>query len=71
MRILRQHERDTTLQPVLEQSVLSVIDELPVITCQVLHAAPLPGARALGLESSVCGPIEVGKAADLMLLHND
>ncbi len=50
---------------------LSVIDELPVITCQVLHAAPLPGARALGLESSVCGPIEVGKAADLMLLHND
>lgn len=70
MRILMQHERGAGLQPVLEQSGLGAVSELPVTTRQILRAATLLGARALGLES-VCGSIDVGKAADLVLLRND
>lgn len=70
MRILLQHERGAALQPVLERSGLGVVGELPVSTRQILRAATLLGAKALGLES-VCGSIEVGKAADLVLLRND
>ncbi|WP_454561865.1 amidohydrolase family protein [Mycobacterium haemophilum] len=70
MRILLQHERGAALQPVLEESGLGAIAELPVSTRQILRAATLLGAKALGLES-VCGSIEVGKAADLVLLRND
>lgn len=70
MRVLMQHERGVTLQPVLEQSGLGAIGELPVTTRHILHAATLSGAKALGLES-VCGSIEVGKAADIVLLRHD
>ncbi|KLO32519.1 amidohydrolase family protein [Mycobacterium haemophilum] len=70
MRILLQHERGAALQPVLEESGLSAVGKLPLNTRQILRAATLLGAKALGLES-VCGSIEVGKAADLVLLRND
>ncbi|AKN16959.1 hypothetical protein B586_11035 [Mycobacterium haemophilum DSM 44634] len=70
MRVLIQHERGAALQPVLEQSGLGAVGELPVSTRQILRAATLLGAKALGLES-VCGSIDVGKAADLVLLRND
>lgn len=70
MRILMQHERGAALQPVLEQAGLGTVGELPVTTRQILRAATLLGAKALGLES-VCGSIDVGKAADLVLLRND
>lgn len=70
MRILMQHERGAALQPVLEQSGLSAVGALPVSTREILRAATLLGARALGLES-VCGSIDIGKAADLVLLRND
>ncbi len=71
MRILMQHDRGDALQGVLEESGLAAVTgPLPVTTRQVLHAATLAGATALGLES-VCGSIEVGKAADLVLLRHD
>ncbi|MCZ4587619.1 amidohydrolase family protein [Rhodococcus opacus] len=71
MRILMQHERGHALQPVLEARGLKAVGgDLPVTTRQILHAATLAGARALGLES-VCGSIEIGKSADLLLLRND
>ncbi|ORB85894.1 hypothetical protein B1987_21375 [Mycobacterium kansasii] len=70
MRILMQHERGAALQPMLEQSGLDAVGALPLTTRHMLRAATLLGARALGLES-VCGSIEVGKAADLVLLRND
>lgn len=71
MRVLMQHERGDALQPTLEESGLTAVAEpLPVTTRQILHAATLAGARALGLES-VCGSIDVGKSADLLLLRHD
>lgn len=70
MRILMQAERGVALQPVLESSGLAGIGELPLTTRQILRAATLSGAEALGL-GSTCGSVEVGKAADLLLLRND
>ncbi len=71
MRILMQHERGYALQPLLEaQGLPAVCGDLPVTTRQILHAATLAGARALGMEA-ICGSIAVGKAADLVFLRND
>lgn len=75
MRLLMASERAIALQPILEQEGMSAkglgrSDTLPVTTRQILHAATLAGAKALGLES-VCGSIELGKAADLVLLRHD
>ncbi|MFY1599684.1 amidohydrolase family protein, partial [Micromonospora sp. WMMD737] len=70
MRILMQHERGYAFQPLLETKGLpAVTGELPVTTRQILHAATLAGARALGM-GDVCGSIEVGKSADLVFLRN-
>lgn len=70
MRILMQHERGYAHQWVLESVGLPAVTGVPVTTRQVLHAATLAGARALGLES-VCGSVSKGKAADLLFLRND
>jgi cytosine/adenosine deaminase-related metal-dependent hydrolase len=75
MRLLMASERAVALQPILEKQGLTAdglggLATLPVTTRQVLHAATLAGAKALGLES-VCGSIESGKAADLVLLRHD
>jgi cytosine/adenosine deaminase-related metal-dependent hydrolase len=70
MRVLMQHERGEALQPILEESGLGSVGQLPVSTRQILHAATMAGAKALGLQD-ICGSIEVGKAADVVLLRHD
>ena len=70
MRVLMQHSRGEALQPILDESGMGGVGQLPVSTRQILHAATMAGAKALGLED-VCGSIEVGKAADIVLLRHD
>lgn len=73
MRLLMAGERAIALQPILESEGLSgvgTLGALPVTTRQLLHAATLAGAKALGLES-ICGSIQQGKVADLVLLRHD
>jgi hypothetical protein len=43
---------------------------MPLTTRQMLHAATLAGAKALGL-GEVCGSIDIGKSADLLFVRND
>ncbi|TCP55290.1 cytosine/adenosine deaminase-related metal-dependent hydrolase [Tamaricihabitans halophyticus] len=71
MRVLMEFERGHVNQPILdEQGLPGLPPGAPLSTRQILHGATLAGARALGLES-VCGSIEEGKAADLVLLGHD
>lgn len=67
MRIALQNERAYSQTPVLDQHGWSGLDEVTLRTEDVLHYATLGGARGLGL-GDVCGSLEVGKAADLILI---
>ncbi|MEU6148283.1 amidohydrolase family protein [Streptomyces sp. NPDC047081] len=71
MRVLMQSSRGHANQPILDaEGLIGVPAGVPLTTRQVLHGATLAGARALGLEG-VCGSIEEGKAADLVLIRHD
>jgi cytosine/adenosine deaminase-related metal-dependent hydrolase len=73
MRLGLQAERARSLQALSESeglAGLASLDGLPLTTREILHYATLGGAEALGL-GDVCGSIEVGKAADLVLIRND
>ncbi|XRQ08605.1 amidohydrolase family protein [Actinomadura welshii] len=68
MRLAMQSERMRHQQAVAEASGTSGLDRIAMRTEDVLHIATLGGARALGLDD-VCGSIETGKAADLVVLR--
>jgi 5-methylthioadenosine/S-adenosylhomocysteine deaminase len=68
MRLGLQAERARANQALLED--LEMPQELTLGVRDVLRFATLGGAEALGLES-VCGSIEPGKAADLLVLRTD
>lgn len=70
MRLVLQSERVRAQWPVLQRDGLSAIGELNVKVADVLHMATLGGARGMGL-GDVCGSLEVGKAADLVLFDAD
>jgi 5-methylthioadenosine/S-adenosylhomocysteine deaminase len=70
MRLALQAERLRRLQPIIENDGLEAVNGLPLSTREILHFATLGGATALGL-GDVCGSIEPGKAADLVLLRHD
>jgi 5-methylthioadenosine/S-adenosylhomocysteine deaminase len=68
MRLGLQAERARANQALLED--LEMPQELTLGVLDVLRFATLGGAEALGLDS-VCGSIERGKAADLLVLRTD
>lgn len=68
MRLGMQSERMRHQQAVAEAKGTSGLDRIALRTEEILHIATLGGARALGLQD-VCGSIEVGKAADLVVLR--
>jgi cytosine/adenosine deaminase-related metal-dependent hydrolase len=68
MRLGLQAERARANQALLED--LEMPQELTLGVRDVLRFATLGGAEALGLDS-VCGSIEPGKAADLLVLRTD
>ncbi len=68
MRLGLQCERARANQPSLEANTMP--QALTLTAAQMLHFATLGGARAMGLDGEV-GSIEVGKAADLVLLRGD
>ncbi|WPB95977.1 amidohydrolase family protein [Streptomyces malaysiensis] len=70
MRIALASERGRYHQPVIEADGTSALEGVALRTEDVLHFATLGGARGLGL-GDVCGSIEVGKAADLLLIRAD
>ncbi|MFF5113208.1 amidohydrolase family protein [Streptosporangium sp. NPDC000509] len=70
MRLALASERGRYHQPVIEAEGTSALDGVALKTEDVLHFATLGGARGLGL-GDVCGSIEVGKAADLLLIRAD
>ncbi|WP_181663159.1 amidohydrolase family protein [Actinomadura madurae] len=70
MRVALGSERGRYHQPIIESGGTSAIGEIALRTEDVLHYATLGGATALGLED-VCGSIEEGKAADLVLIRRD
>ncbi|WP_256839836.1 amidohydrolase family protein [Ornithinimicrobium faecis] len=70
MRIALASERGRYHQPVIESAGTSALEAVALRTEDVLHFATLGGARGLGL-GDVCGSIEVGKAADLVLIRSD
>ncbi|WP_286901453.1 amidohydrolase family protein [Thermocrispum sp.] len=70
MRLGMQSERMRHQQAVAESRGTSGLDRIALRTDEVMHFATLGGARALGL-GDVCGSIEVGKAADLVVLRPD
>jgi 5-methylthioadenosine/S-adenosylhomocysteine deaminase len=57
-------------QPVLEAAGTEGLDGTSLTCAQALFHATLDGARALGIDA-VTGSIEVGKAADLIVVRND
>jgi len=70
MRLARQAENGRQQQRLLDGPGTSGLSGVPVSVRQVLHAATLGGATALGLDG-VTGSLEPGKTADLVLLRND
>lgn len=70
MRLALGSERARYQQPVIEAEGTSGLDRVALRTEDVLHFATLGSARGLGL-GDVCGSIEVGKAADLVLIRTD
>jgi 5-methylthioadenosine/S-adenosylhomocysteine deaminase len=70
MRLALQAERARVLQPIVEEKGLAGIGKLPLTVREMLHYATLGGATALGL-GDVCGSIDVGKEADVILLRHD
>ena len=70
MRLALQAERQRAFQPTIEAEGLEGLDGIPMTTREILHYATLGGAVALGL-GDVCGSIEEGKAADVVLLRHD
>lgn len=68
MRMGLQSERGRYQQAAAEASGTSGIAGITMRTEEILHFATLGGARALGL-GDVCGSIETGKAADLVVIR--
>lgn len=69
MRLGMQSERMRYQQATAEASGTSGIDRIALRTEEVLFFATLGSARAIGL-GDVCGSIEVGKAADLVVIRS-
>lgn len=68
MRLALHNDRAWTSQPMLESGGIEALQDLSRLQSEdVLYFATLGGARGLGL-GSVCGSLEVGKAADLVLV---
>ncbi|XRQ08607.1 amidohydrolase family protein [Actinomadura welshii] len=67
MRLALQTARANVTHPVRAEPVPGPEGVMPLRTEDVLHFQTLGGARGLGL-GDVCGSIEVGKAADLVLI---
>lgn len=67
MRLALQNDRAHANQPILDGAGWEQLQDVSMRTEDVLHYATLGGARGLGL-GDVCGSIEVGKAADLVLI---
>jgi 5-methylthioadenosine/S-adenosylhomocysteine deaminase len=70
LRIAMQAENARLNQPVLEQLGVFALDGAPVTARAMFRMATLGGAEVLGLES-VIGSIEIGKAADLLIMRSD
>ncbi len=68
MRLGLQAERARANQPALEAGVMP--ERLTLTAAEMLRSATLGGAEALGL-ADVCGSIDPGKAADLVVLRTD
>ncbi|MEV5409672.1 amidohydrolase family protein [Thermopolyspora sp. NPDC052614] len=67
MRLALQTSRANAVHPVLGEAEAGDRGEISLRTEDVLHYQTLGGARGLGL-GDVCGSLEVGKAADLVLI---
>ena len=65
-----QAERARVYQPLLDAGGVAALDGVAVSTREILYHATLGGARALGL-GDITGSLEVGKAADIVLVRND
>ena len=70
MRLALAGERGRYHQALIESDGTSALERVALRTEDVLHFATLGGARGLGLDD-VCGSIEIGKAADLVLIRHD
>ena len=68
MRLGLAAERGRYHQPLIERAGTSALETVALRAEDVLHFATLGGARGLGL-GDVCGSIDVGKAADLLLVR--
>lgn len=70
MRLARQAENGRRHQQTLDVDGMAGLRGVPVGVRDILHAATLGGATALGLQDLV-GSLEPGKAADVVLLRHD
>ncbi|MDR7276421.1 amidohydrolase family protein [Catenuloplanes atrovinosus] len=70
MRLARQAENGRAQRAVLDADGTGGLAGVPMSTREVLHAATLGGARALGLDH-LAGSLEPGKQADVVLLRVD
>ena len=70
MRLARQAENGRRNQHLLDDGGTGALDGVAVTVRQALHLATLGGATALGLGDAT-GSVEVGKAADLVLVRHD
>ncbi|MBB4662865.1 amidohydrolase family protein [Conexibacter arvalis] len=70
MRLVLQSERIREQWPILTTEGLKGVDKLNVTVADVLHMATLGSARGMGL-GDVCGSLEVGKAADVLVFDAD